>query len=110
MNSTVEINDMIAGVERYVEHAANLLASGQYADLGELEPRVKVLCENLQSMRVDQAQHYLEQLEALYTKVDGLKDSMMAHQSEIKDEISGLTTQQRASHAYAKSGSLSDSR
>ena len=37
MNSTVEINDMIAGVERYVEHAANLLASGQYADLGELE-------------------------------------------------------------------------
>jgi uncharacterized coiled-coil protein SlyX len=108
MNSSVEIKDMIAGVEHYIERAASLLAAGQYADLGELEPRVNSLCQNLQHMRADQAQHFLDQLESLYEKVDALKESMLAHQTDVRQELNGLATQKRASHAYVKSGALSD--
>jgi ribosomal protein L22 len=105
-----DIDEMIEQVHAYVADATSLLAQGEYSNLSELEPRVKVICEVIQGMRVDQAQVYLPQLEALYAHVDGLKAHMQEHQADIKQEMGGLTYNQRATHAYAKSGSLSDTK
>jgi ribosomal protein L22 len=105
-----DIDEMIEQAHAYVADATSLLAQGEYSNLSELEPRVKGICEVIQGMRVDQAQVYLPQLEALYAHVDGLKAHMQEHQADIKQEMGGLTYNQRATHAYAKSGSLSDTK
>lgn len=109
MLESEQIQEMIDDVTEYVNEALRMLAEGKEHDLAELQPRITDLCAQLQHMRVDEAQHFLTPLANLYEQVDELRDIMLERQGEVRSELEELAQQKRASHAYAKSGSLSDS-
>ena len=79
----------LAKVSSLVLTARRLVASGALVDLSALEDRVRLICESVQRMKVEEGRALLEELKALIGRLDSLAADLEERLAHVARRQSG---------------------
>lgn len=102
LDSPDDADTLITELTEYLDKAEAMMASGSYVALGGLDDAVAALCKRMETLRVDEAQHYVPKLEALTVRLDALQAVMSSVRDQVRSEIDASAVRQKASKAYRK--------
>lgn len=94
---------MIEQLHEYIDAAHDVLESGDYLALGELDEWVRELCNIITMLPVEEAILYREELQELMESLDLLKAEMLKHKTVLNEQMGGLEHSKKAAKAYQKS-------
>lgn len=94
---------MIDQLYEYINSAYDVLESGDYVALTELNDWVQQLCACVGKLPVAEAQLYIDELKELMDALEDLKTVMEHHKDRLGDQMGGLENSKKAAKAYQKS-------
>ena len=100
---------LIEEINHYIDTAQAAANRGDYADVIELQPKITQLCQHIDTMPKEVARLHVEQLSHITSRLDTLRDAMLSQREHIQHELMRLDTAKRASHAYAKHNTPTES-
>lgn len=84
--ATEQTREELAKVSSLVLTARRLVASGALVDLSALEDRVRLICEAVQQMPLDEGQGLLEDLRALINRLDQLAGDLEVRLEQLSPD------------------------
>lgn len=101
---------MIDQLYGYINSAYDVLESGDYVALTELNDWVQELCACVGRLPVAEAQLYIEELKELMDALEDLKTVMEHHKNRLGEQMGGLENSKKAAKAYQKSNHMGASK
>ena len=105
-SASTEPRVLIDQLYEYVNSAYDVLESGDYVALTDLNDWMKELCDCIGKLPVAEAQLYMQELTDLMEALDDLKAVMETHKSRLNDQMNGLEQSKKAAKAYQKSSHM----
>lgn len=93
---------LLAGLEAYINAADGMLDAGNMVDLAGLDAVVDVLCARVVKLTPEEGKTFAEKFDMLHERLGALQEKMIATQGEIKAELEQSNKRQKASRAYLK--------
>ena len=90
--SETPLSDQLIRIEGLVARARLLVRDGAIVDLGELDGRVRALCDRVNRLPLEQGRPFRQRLLALYDEL-GLLADMVRQREELDEAIEELKTQ-----------------
>lgn len=99
-----EVVRQLDQVQSIVATARRLLAQGNSVDLAKLEARVEEFCGQASNLPPGSGDVIRPKMVALIDELNSLSREMTEQYEDLRENLSGLATSQRAQAAYRKPG------
>jgi hypothetical protein len=96
----MEAEALFNEMSEYVIHSRELLKAGALMELGGLDERVLVLCEEVLMLSEEQRGAYAGRLQQLFTELEALGAELAAQRDAVAQEVQSLPQHKKASVAY----------
>lgn len=106
MNAPAPVTETLHDIETYIKEAQAIIASGEIVELGDLDQRVREMCEAVASMSPEDAATHKDDMLRLMSELERLQVSLVENRDKLQDELEGVQSHSVASNAYNKSGAL----
>ncbi len=97
---------LFSDVEHYICAATDMVASGEFLRLFELEDKVRALCQAVSGLPVEDGRRFSGKLDDLRRQLDTLQFVMQAQKDKMRDQLAALDKSRKAHQAYAKSDTM----
>lgn len=99
--------ELLQHIRSFVSVTKGHIGSGGEIDLSGLDVKVQELCEAVLDMPKHEADAYQQSLSELVAELDELKATMVAAQTEVRDQLNALNMRQKAVKAYKTNEAVS---
>ena len=100
--SDTTVGDDLNRIEGLVARASAEMQAGAAIDLGELDGRVRALCDRVSALPVAQGRPYRSRLLALYDELGRLADSVRRTTAALQATLGDNSKRRQAASAYGR--------
>lgn len=95
---------LLGQIRHFVMRCHSVLKEGKEPNLIGMESQVKILCDQIHALEVEEAQQLRPRLDSLVEELDELTLALKKQKELVQRQLEELTRQHRASNAYQKVG------
>jgi ABC-type transporter Mla subunit MlaD len=96
----VNPDKLLADIRQFLQDANTMIEQGDAVNLGGLDARVGVMCEQILAMAQADSSKYRDELNQLMVELNTLTTALKQQRDQLRDQITGLNTNKKAAAAY----------